>query len=195
MTASGHLEFVERLSLDDIAQQLAVDVAAALAAAVDSKGGASIAVPGGSTPLPFFLALSAHPIDWSKVRVTLTDERWVSADAEQSNARLVREGLRGPAAKAVFAPPQTLHTSLNDAASAWDADLRAAPPFDLVVLGMGDDGHFASLFPGGADLARNLDPQSEAFAVAVPDRDPPRLSLTLSAILKAERVCLLIAGE
>lgn len=199
MTDSGpnpDATFVERLTLNEAAERLAVDVAALLAEAIDSKGGAFIAVPGGTTPQPFFLALAAKPVDWSKVRITLTDERWVSEDSDQSNARLIRHSLlRGPAANAVFTPPRTLTKSLAEAAAEWDAELRAAPPFDLVLLGMGEDGHFASLFPGGADLARNLDPESDILAVAAPDRDPPRLSLTLSAIRRSERVSFLVAGR
>jgi 6-phosphogluconolactonase len=194
------VNFIECPTLRDACLNLAEDAAHALAKAVAVQGGAFIAVPGGTSPAPFFESMAARALEWAKVRVTLTDERWVSEDSAESNTRLVRLALlRDFGAAAIFAPPRTPDAagsiSIRDAAASWDIALKGEPAFDLVVLGMGDDGHFASLFLGGENLAANLDPESGALAVAVTDRTPPRLSLTLRAIIRAKKIALLIGGE
>ena len=126
----------------------------------------------------------------------LTDERFVPEESDESNSKLLRRTfLQGRAAAAQFVTPPLSGVAIAEAANAWDGMLRAAPEFDLVVLGMGDDGHFASLFPGSAALAEGLDPNSDRFALAAEDRSPQRLSLTLRALLRTQRLAFLISGS
>jgi len=163
-----------------------------LSEALKTHGRASLVATGGRSPGPVFDRLrAAEGIDWSRVIVTLSDERCVGAEDPASNARAVRERLLvGPAARAHLLP---LWPEPDPAA------LRAIAPFDAVMLGMGEDGHVASLIPGDPGLAAAMDPGSERLTVSVPAGlgKPPiaRISLTLSALLQARAIFLLIAGE
>jgi 6-phosphogluconolactonase len=157
---------------------------AALAAGIAAKGSAGLALAGGSTPAPVYRLLSRAALEWSKVTVTLTDERKVAPDHPDSNERMLRQTLlTGPAARAAFAP-------LDEAA------IAAMTPFDGVLLGMGEDGHFASLFPGSPALAAGLG--GDALTIQVPAGEPappqPRCSLTLKALSGAASVILLVTG-
>lgn len=158
-------------------------LAAALARDVAAHLPGVLAVSGGSTPRLFFQALSKHPLDWSAVTVTLVDERQVPISSERSNAGLVREHLLvGEAAAAQFRP-------------IW-MGLRARR-FACAVLGMGTDGHTASFFPGGDQLALALNPAVPPTVIAMraPEAGEPRLTWTLSALLAAEFLALHIEGE
>jgi 6-phosphogluconolactonase len=154
----------------------------ALTGGIAAKGAASLALAGGSTPAPVYRLLSQAAVDWSRVTVTLTDERRVAADHPESNERMLRQTLLvGPAAAARFAP-------LEEAA--------ALVPFDGVLLGMGDDGHFASLFPGNSALAGGLGGPSLTIDVPAGEPAPPqaRSSLTLKALSGATTTLLVITG-
>lgn len=170
----------ERLAL-----HLASDVASALRRAVDGKGCAVIAVSGGTTPVLFFEKLSRFDLPWDRVVITLVDERQVPERSDRSNARLVRQHLlQDKAAAARFVP-----LFANPAAS----DL---PPFDVVVLGMGNDGHTASFFPGGDRLAEALSLDGAASIVEInsPGAGEPRLTFTLPRLLAASSIMLHIEG-
>jgi len=187
--------FIEFPAIKDAGEALAADAADWLKAALAEKGQASIAVPGGTSPAPFFRKLAEADLDWSAVRVTLTDERFVAEDSDESNSKLLRQTfLQGRAAAAHFVMPTLSNTALERAAGQWDLQIRAAPPFDLVVLGMGDDGHFASLFPGSPALAEGLDLNADRYALAAPDKAPQRLSLTLHALVRTGHLAFLIGG-
>lgn len=171
---------------DSLAESLARDVADELARAIEAKGKATLAVSGGSTPKLFFEKLSEMDIAWPRVSVTLIDERQVPETSERSNARLVRQHLlRGKAAAAQFIP-------LHD-----NPDAEKVPPFDVAILGMGNDGHTASFFPGGDRLADALDPDAKAklIAMTAPGAGEPRLTFTLPVIAAAGRLALHIEGE
>jgi 6-phosphogluconolactonase len=177
---------------------LAEGVGRLLGSAIAARGSASLAVSGGRSPIAFLRALSEQPLDWSRVSVTLVDERWVDPGSADSNEALVHEHLlRGPAAGARWVPLKGVESSPAAGLVAAQARLRAMPwPLDAVVLGMGDDGHTASLFPGAPGLAAALDPHGTAWLAAI---DPPgaphaRLSLTLAALRQARQVFILIAG-
>jgi 6-phosphogluconolactonase len=178
---------------------LALDITHALGAALGGGGRASLVVPGGRTPVGLFEQLSQAPIGWQRVCVTLTDERWVDAASADSNEQLVRAHLlRGVAAAATLTglknPAPDAHAGV---AASWSGIAGLPRPFDFVVLGMGDDGHFASLFPRSAGLARALDPDAPPGCVAMraPVAPEDRLSLNLPALLDARRIGLLIVGE
>lgn len=151
------------------------------------KGRASLALAGGSTPAPVYERLSRTILAWEQVTVLLTDERQVPAGHPESNERLLRQTLlQNHAAGAQFTAMQ-------------DALILRLTPFDGVLLGMGEDGHFASLFPGSPVLARGLDPMGDRFVIEAPAGDPappqPRYSLTLRALSGAACVILVITGE
>ena len=130
--------------------------------------------------------------------ITLADERWIATDAASSNEKLVRENLLiGPAAKAHFVGLKNPSVQVEDGVAwAWQALSRIARPFDVVVLGMGDDGHTASLFPNSPQVSQALDATAPAACVAMiaPVAPQERISLNLAALLDARRIVLHISG-
>ena len=168
-----------------LAETLARDVADELDRAIEAKGRATLAVSGGTTPKLFFEKLSEIDIPWSRVSVTLVDERQVPETSERSNARLVRTHLlRNKAAAASFIP-----LAGNPAAA------RVAA-FDVAVLGMGSDGHTASFFPGGDRLSEALDAESgkRLIEMTAPGAGEPRLTFTRPVLKQSGRLALHIEG-
>jgi len=190
------LEFASRQIL---AKALATDVAEMLHDAISERGMASLAVSGGSTPKLFFEALSETAIDWSKVLVTLVDDRVVPPDHDRSNEKLVYSHLLTNAAlKAKFVP---LWSDMSDKVETLAEHARSsidhiARPFDVVVLGMGTDGHTASFFPEGSHLAEAIDPacKSSVLPMMAPGAGEPRLTLTLPRLVEARLLVLHIEG-
>ena len=184
---------------DTLARTLADVVATNLRSALQERDSASLALSGGNTPKAFMRALSVQPLDWSRVAVTLVDERWVPEDNARSNARLLRENLlQGPAAAARFLPLYRETATPEEALDDVESDLATlALPFDAVVLGMGNDGHTASFFPGGDRLAEALDPDSglRVLPMRAPGAGEPRITLTLPPLLAARHLYLHIEGE
>jgi 6-phosphogluconolactonase len=183
----------------ELAEALADRVAGALAIAIAARGAATLAVSGGTTPKAFFAALSKRAIEWSKVTVTLVDERMVPPAHERSNHRLATLFLlQNRAAEAGFVP---LYHANGDAEAvaraASDAIDALALPFDVVVLGMGTDGHTASFFPGGTALGAVTDPacRQSVMAIEAPGAGEPRLTLTLPRLVEAGLMVLHIEGE
>lgn len=182
----------------DLAEGLAEAVAAALSAAVAARGHASIAVSGGSTPKTFFKALSGKAIDWTKVTVTLVDERFVAPDSDRSNEKLVKDNLLvNAAAAAVFQPLYYPAATAEEAAAAASKQTAALGcPFDVAILGMGGDGHTASFFPGGSRLAEALDPATPrgVMTMEAEGAGEPRLTFTFSSLQDARLLVLHIEG-
>ncbi|WP_062016255.1 6-phosphogluconolactonase [Aureimonas sp. AU4] len=182
-----------------LAEALAAGVAAVLAGGIATNGQALLAVSGGSTPRLFFRHLSQAAIDWSRVTVVLVDERWVPETSERSNARLVRENLlQGPASAARTEFFFQEGESADEAQASLSRRFAALPrPFDVVVLGMGDDGHTASFFPGGDRLAQAIDLADPAAVVPMraPGAAEPRITLTLSRLADARLLAVHIEGD
>jgi 6-phosphogluconolactonase len=178
--------FSDRDSLADAA-------AAALADALKFPGPTSLVAAGGSTPSATYRRLSAMDLDWSRVTVTLGDERWVDASAAESNERMIRETLLQHHAEAArFLPLKGHGAGPDDDASAIEPELRRLAPFSAVLLGMGEDGHVASLFPGNPSPA----PDRWCVGVAMSGLAPfvPRITLTPLALLATRSLVLQITG-
>jgi 6-phosphogluconolactonase len=182
---------------EKLAEALAAGIAAVLAGGIATRGSALLAVSGGSTPMRFFERLSQVEIDWRHVTVTLVDERFVSPQSPRSNEGLVRGRLLvARAASANFVPLVRDQGNLDANLAAVARAIHLLPALDAVVLGMGTDGHTASFFPGGDNLAGALDPASLADVIAMnaPGAGEPRVTLTLRRILAAHFIALHIEG-
>ncbi|MCR5858407.1 6-phosphogluconolactonase [Mesorhizobium sp. J428] len=184
---------------DALASALAATVADRLRAAIEAKDGATLAVSGGTTPALFFDALSRKELDWTKVVVTLVDERFVPPASERSNERLVREKLlRNEARLARFVGLYSDTATAEAAANGADAAVALlGPRLDAVVLGMGADGHTASFFPDAPNLDALTDPSQprRVMSVDAPSGGEPRITLTLPLLVDAGLLALHIEGE
>lgn len=187
-------EFENRSVLD---QALADQVADLLISAIKLKGKASIAVSGGSTPKGFFKLLSDADLAWDKVTITLADERWVDITSEASNTRLVHENLLvGKASKAHF-----FHLKQGDELNAevlsdliFAADSTCLP-FDVLILGMGEDGHTASLFPCSEQIDACFSPSTASLLKVKPKTAPhDRITFSFKSLTESKSIFLHICG-
>lgn len=195
MTVNMH-EFSDAAAL---AASLADEVAAQLETAIRDRGTASIAVSGGSTPKKFFEALATRDIDWGKVSVMLIDERFVPADSPRSNHLLVLTHLlKDKAAAAHFIPLYYEAPSIDEAAViATDKTSGIGHPFDVAILGMGGDGHTASFFPHGNNLARALDLSGPrgVLTMQAEGAGEERLTFSFASLSDARFLALHIEGQ
>ena len=196
------LHFHHADTAGDLAGALARYVAEQLRQAVQRRGRALLVVSGGSTPVPFFEALSGQPLDWNEVCVTLADERWVDAAHPDSNERLVRlHLLKDQAGAARFMPLYNGASTPDKGLADVEARLAGLPwPADVTVLGMGGDAHTASLFPHAAELPAALDEHATTRCVTVaapkaPNVPLPRVSLNRHALLDAAQLVVHVTGE
>jgi 6-phosphogluconolactonase len=195
-------EWLLRTDFDDrqvLARELAEAVARNIEAMQIATGVAAIAVSGGTTPGRFFAELGKHrELDWTKVYVTLVDERWVDETSERSNARLVNEKLlQGPAAVAHFVPLYSGGPSPDAAALERTTRLIETLPrrYAAVLLGMGNDGHTASFFPGGDNLFEALRGEGPVVEIRAPGAGEPRITQVLRRLVETEALYLQIEGE
>ncbi len=182
-------------------EMLALDMANVLAGALESHlfnhEFASLAVPGGTSPGPIFDVLCAADIEWDRVRVFPTDERWVPQEHERSNGRLICDRLlRARAAAATFLPLYAPVGSPEDVLADIEAMLNPELPISVLMLGMGADMHTASLFPGAEGLGAALDPGAPVLTALRPDDMPERrVSLTARVLNGALDKHLVIYGQ
>ena len=160
----------------------AIIIAHSLAEALRKKSNAWLTVSGGSTPAITFDSLSTFKLNWNEVDVTLTDERAVPNDHQESNERMVREHLLINSANAAHFHPLE------------KSDLPITP-FTTTLIGMGEDGHFASLFPDSPQLAEGLTSKENLIQVETPSSPFARTSMTLTRIIKSDLIVLLIFGD
>ena len=187
------IEYPDReMMMIDLANQLAGELNGALM----NPPHASFAVPGGSTPGPVFDTLSAADLHWDRIHVMLTDERWVPEDSDRSNTRLVRERLlTNRAAMAQYVPLCAETGTPEEAIDDLAAGLAPELPISVLLLGMGADGHIASLFPGADRLADALDDRAPPLmAMRAPGAPEPRVTLTAPVLAGAMSTHILITG-
>lgn len=190
------MEFIEYPDREMMMIDLANRIAGELNTCLLQHDWASLAVPGGTTPGPIFDDLSSADLDWSRVHVLLTDERWVPEDHERSNTRLLRERLLvDRAAEATYVPlykpAETPEEVIDELAEA----IRPEMPISILLLGMGADMHTASLFPGADRLAEALDRHAPPLmAMRAPGAPEPRITLTAPVLQGAMTTHILITG-
>jgi 6-phosphogluconolactonase len=171
-----------------------------LADIIAKRRKASLALAGGTTPGPLYEALSNLPLKWEKVSVTLTDERWVSPEDPASNEWLVRDLLlKRRAATATFYGFKTNHAKATGGAAIAEKRISPIMPFDICLLGMGPDGHIASLIPGAEGYDAAVDPANTKKVAGIHHEgaagSPERMTLTVTGILSSRRIILLIMGQ
>jgi len=175
-------------SAREAAQEAADAIANGLRDAALERGRATFIATGGKTPETTYDILASADLPWDNVTVTLTDERWVDPHGAESNERMVRDRLlTDRAASATFVPLKSAHAALHEAIDEVETRLARILPADVTLLGMGEDGHIASLFPHGRVEAEGL--------VVAAQAAQPRLSLTLEALEPRRLTVLLISGE
>lgn len=182
-----------------LAEAAALAISDSLRDAISVRGQALFVATGGRTPGPVYDRLSAAAVNWAKVVVTLTDERWVGVGDPDSNEGLVRERLlHGPASNARVVSLKGGAPTPETAAREASAALGKLGAPDIVLLGMGEDGHIASLFPGNCALAEGLDPLAPpCLAVPRGEGRPPvqaRISLSAAWLASSLLTIVLITG-
>lgn len=197
------MEFNEYADTEMMALTVARTLAADLRRALSRRERALFCVPGGSTPGPVFDMLSALELDWERIDILPGDERWVPPDHPRSNGALLRKRLlQGPAAAAgmiaLDGGDGGDYQNPPDAGTIDRLTARLAPalPIDVALLGMGEDGHVASLFPGAPELEAALDDDAPPLmAITAPGQPEPRLTLTAPVLRQAFVLHVLITGE
>ncbi|WP_345813205.1 6-phosphogluconolactonase [Paraburkholderia sp. PREW-6R] len=184
---------------DALAKAVGDALNASLAAQTAAPGAGTrpvmLAVSGGSSPRPFLKTLSTQTFDWSRIAVTLVDDRWVPDTDSDSNARFAHETLLQNAAKnATFWPLVDVSHDLNAHVAALNADPRFAVVPDVAVLGMGEDGHTASLFADSPEWDHAITTQDHFVAVHPGAAPHARVSWSMSALKQVKHLFLLIAG-
>ncbi|MDE9449149.1 6-phosphogluconolactonase [Aliiroseovarius sp. Z3] len=191
------MKLVEYADRDMMMLDLADKIASELSRALDHQDRAALAVPGGTTPGPVFDALSGVDLDWARVDVMLTDERWVPEDHPRSNTALLKSRLLvDKAAEARLIPLFGGSAAPEDCLTTLTKGVQDAMPLSVVLLGMGEDMHTASLFPGADRLSDALSAKAPALLpMRAPGAEEPRMTLTAPVLNGAMSKHLLIMGD
>ncbi|WP_350132657.1 6-phosphogluconolactonase [Nitrosomonas sp.] len=181
-------------NIESLSQGFADFAATALQNTLNRKPQATLVVPGGSTPRHYLPALAKCKLPWDRITVTLSDERWVDVNDTQSNEHLVKQHLMNHLpANTRFVGLRTHHDNPFDAIEVIHQRLEKLPlPLSLTVLGLGEDGHIASLFPG---MAPHLIDTHHCVAAAPPAAPSLRISLSLKLLAESEQIALVVTGE
>lgn len=190
------MEFHEYPDREMMMLRVAQRIASELGESLRANGRATLSVPGGTTPGPVFDTLSGVELDWSQVSVVLNDERWVPEDSPRSNTRLLRERLlRDKAAQAKLIPLYADFPTPEGALEGVIEGLVPHLPVSVLLLGMGEDMHTASLFPGADNLEAALGADAPPLmAMRADSAGEPRITLTAPVLRAAVRVHVLITG-
>lgn len=191
------MNFVEYPDRDLMMISLADRVSSELENTLLTQARATLCVPGGTTPGPAFDSLSASPLDWSRVTVVPTDERWVTEDAPRSNTRLLKDRLLVNNAERAYLQRIRGETETpEEAVDAMIAEVRLVLPITVLVLGMGNDYHIASLFPDADRIEEAIAPDAPALmALRSPTAPEPRVTLTAPALQNALHTHILLVGN
>lgn len=190
------MKFIEYINPEGLFEALAETVVSQLSDALGERGTAVLAVPGGTTPGPLFDRLASADLDWSKISVCLTDERWVPEDSPRSNTALLRSRLlQGKAAPAQLLQLRSDAETPEEGLPALEEILAQNLPIDVCVLGMGADMHTASLFPGGDRLADALSDDGVLYPMRAAGAPEPRITLSAAAINGARHRHVVILGD
>lgn len=175
----------------------AEEIALKLSEGIAQNGAASLLVSGGNTPKALFAVLKYKELDWSKVTIALVDDRWVTLDDPASNETMVRQNLlQEKASAAQFIGMKTAHDDAFEAVASVTANMSNIPqPFDVVILGMGEDGHTASIFPCCAQLDDGLATEDLILATEPTTAPHQRMTFSKSALLNSKQLYLHLVGE
>ncbi len=191
------------ISISALVDELVKQCSLALSHAVKLRGTASLLVSGGQSPLPFYQMLSMEDLPWQKITIALVDERWVTTDHKGSNESLIRRHLLiNNAQDATFTPMKNPSSTAQQGLAECENQYKKIPqPFDFAILGMGSDGHTASLFPQALGLVQAIDPKGQASCAAITAMPSDitsglceRMTLTVAALLNCRSLNLLITG-
>lgn len=176
---------------------LAEQITSILREAIALRGHAYLVVSGGKTPVALFKLLAQSDLPWEKVIITLADERCVAVNNGDSNERLVKDFLLQHYAKnATFISLYGQHAELSEQLSVIESQIDSLPTFDVVLLGMGEDGHTASLFPCSEELKDGLDDEAKSLLLVHPKTAPhARISLSKRRLLNSRIIFLHLVGQ
>ena len=193
------VNFIDFPDRNSLLLDLADLIGKLLTKGITANGQASLAVSGGSTPVVLFKRLSGMDLSWQNVVITLVDERWVEPTEDDSNEHLVRSHLlKDKAGAATFIGMKNSAATASAGENVCEQQLQKVPrPFDVLILGMGSDGHTASLFPDAKklSLATDMDSGKTCMGIAPLTARHERMTLTLPAILDSRQIFLHITGQ
>lgn len=194
--ANNHFKMYEFVKRENLVESLKEKIISSLAEAIEKKGFATLVLSGGSTPVKLLQELSKVALEWERVRVTLVDERWVDTTSSKSNEKLIRENLFVNSAKSArFFPLKSDGTFAKDSLTLLGVTLeKLSHELDVVVLGMGLDGHTASFFPHSKELEHALSTDDLVCATTATLEPKERITLSRSFLLSSKNLLLHIEG-